>query len=266
MKKLKKVYVEITNQCNLSCSFCAKTKREKRFITKTDFKIVLNKLNNYTEYLYFHILGEPLLHPDINELINIASKSYKINITTNGYLIKKIKDNKNIRQLNISLHSFSEKYNKTLDEYLEDIFNVADILKKYTFISYRLWTNSKYKEKIINKLNEKYNKEIDLETLNNNTKISENIFISTHQEFIWPNDNEIITDFGTCYALKDHIGILVDGTVVPCCLDSEGVINLGNIFKEDLGDIINSKRYQNMLIGFKKNHRQEDLCKRCNFK
>ena len=129
-----------------------------------------------------------------------------------------------------------------------------------------MWTNSKYKEKIINKLNEKYNKEIDLETLNDNTKISENIFISTHQEFIWPNDNEIITDFGTCYALKDHIGILVDGTVVPCCLDSEGVINLGNIFKEDLGDIINSKRYQNMLIGFKKNHRQEDLCKRCNFK
>ena len=115
-------------------------------------------------------------------------------------------------------------------------------------------------------MNEKYNKEIDLETLNDNTKISENIFISTHQEFIWPNDNEIITDFGTCYALKDHIGILVDGTVVPCCLDSEGVINLGNIFKEDLGDIINSKRYQNMLIGFKKNHRQEDLCKRCNFK
>ena len=137
MKKLKKVYIEITNQCNLSCSFCAKTKREKRFITKTDFEIILNKLTNYTEYLYFHILGEPLLHPNINELINIASKSYKINITTNGYLIKKIKDNKNIRQLNISLHSFNEKYNKTLDEYMEDIFNVADILKKYTFISYR---------------------------------------------------------------------------------------------------------------------------------
>ncbi|MDE6141354.1 MAG: radical SAM protein, partial [Bacilli bacterium] len=101
----KKVYVEITNNCNLNCSFCTHNKRQNKFISLEEFKIVLDKLRNHTNYLYLHVLGEPLLHPHINELINIAAENYQINITTNGYLIDKISDNTNIRQINISLHS-----------------------------------------------------------------------------------------------------------------------------------------------------------------
>ena len=97
----KKIYVEITNACNLSCDFCIKNQRELKFMSEKEFKIILEKLKNHTKYLYFHVLGEPLMHPKINEFINLASLSYKVNITTNGYLIEKIKNNKNIRQLNI---------------------------------------------------------------------------------------------------------------------------------------------------------------------
>ena len=97
----KKVYIEITNNCNLSCDFCPHNKRKNEFITLDNFNIILDKLENYTKYLYLHVLGEPLLHPNINEIIDVASKRYKINITTNGYLIDKIKNNKNIRQINI---------------------------------------------------------------------------------------------------------------------------------------------------------------------
>lgn len=266
MKKYKKIYVEITNSCNLTCPFCAKSKRPKEFITIDNFKIILEKLKNYTDYLYFHILGEPLIHPKINELIDLASKNYKVNITTNGYLIKNIKDNKNIRQLNISLHSYNERYNKSLEDYLNDIFEVTDKLKEYSFISYRLWVTSIYNKDIIDILNKKYNSNLDYKNIKNNSTISKNIFISTHDEFIWPNDSYDLNNFGPCYALKDHIGILSNGSVVPCCLDSEGVIKLGNIYENNLDEIRFSKRYRSIEEGFKNNIRIEELCKKCNFK
>jgi MoaA/NifB/PqqE/SkfB family radical SAM enzyme len=163
MKKYKKVYIEITNKCNLSCDFCIQNKRELKNISIEEFKIVLEKLKQVTNYLYFHILGEPLIHPNINELIDIASKDFNINITTNGYLINRIKDNKNIRQINISLHSFDDKYNISLDKYLENIFNSIDnLLKNNTYVSLRLWVKTKYKDKIINYINKEYNCNIDI--------------------------------------------------------------------------------------------------------
>ena len=125
-KRFKKIYVEITNSCNLNCDFCIKNKRDNKFISIDEFKLLLDKIKDYTNYLYFHVLGEPLLHPKINELIDIASNDFKINITTNGYLIDRIKDNKNIRQLNISLHSFDDKYKIKLIDYLNNIFDTAD--------------------------------------------------------------------------------------------------------------------------------------------
>ena len=257
----KKVYVEITNVCNLNCSFCIHNQRESIFMSKDHFKIILEKLKPYTKYLYFHVMGEPLMHPYINEFINLASQYYFVNITTNGYLIDKISSNKKIRQLNISLHSFDSKYNKTLNEYLTNILEATNILKEYTYINYRIWASNPYKKDIIKILEEYYNT-----TINGHTKLSKNTFIDFDTEFFWPDlSNNYYNEIGTCYALKNHIAILVDGTIVPCCLDSKGSINLGNIFESSIEDIINSKRYQKMLINFKNNKRCEELCKHCNF-
>lgn len=262
----KKVYIEITNNCNLSCPFCIKNKRKKEYMTFNEFKIILNKLDGYTKYLYLHVLGEPLTHPNINEFINYASSKYKINITTNGYLIENIKNNKNIRQLNISLQSYNELYNITLEDYMNKIFDVVDVLKEYTYISYRIWVKNKYTKNIINMINKKYNSNLEINNLKNNTTITNKIFISTNQEFIWPDlNNDYYNEIGKCYALKDHIGILVDGKVVPCCLDSIGNIELGNIYKDDLKKIINSDRFKSMLNGFKNNKKTEELCKHCKY-
>ena len=263
----KKVYLEITNDCNLACSFCIKNKRKKEYMTKNNFNYILDKLKPYTKYLYFHILGEPLIHPKINEFIDIASEYYKVNITTNGYLINNIKDNKKIRQINISLHSFNPKYNISLNDYINNIFIVVDKLCEYTYISYRLWVNNKYASDIINLINKKYNTNLELNNIKNNTTISKNIFISINEEFIWPDlNNDYYNENGTCYALKDHIGILVDGTIVPCCLDSRGIIKLGNIYNDSLDKVINSEKYKNMLEGFKNNKKCELLCRKCNYK
>lgn len=259
----KKVYLEITNNCNLDCSFCIKNNRDKKFITIEEYKKVLEKLKNYTKYLYFHVSGEPLLHPYINDLINLAKNKFNINITTNGYLIKRIKDNHNIRQINISLHSFSNKYNISLENYMSNIFEVIDNLKEDTYFSLRFWVNNEYNTKIIEMINNKYHTNLKLET---GFKIANNVFVSVNKEFIWPDlENDYYSEEGTCYALRDHIGILVNGDVIPCCLDANGIIKLGNIYLENLKDIINSDRYKNMINGFKNNKKCEELCKKCNF-
>ena len=261
MKRFKKIYVEITNSCNLDSEFCIKNSRNKKFISGDEFKILLNNIKDYTDYLYFHVLGEPLLHPKINELIDMASKAFKINITTNGYLINNIKTN-NIRQLNVSLHSFDDKYNIGLNDYLDNIFNKIDTLDSY--VSLRLWVKNKYNKETINYINNRYNLNIDYKV--ENYKINDRIFINNFHEFIWPDiDNKYYSEEGTCYALKDHIGILVDGSIIPCCLDSKGIINLGNIYKDNLNDILNGTRVINMLNGFKNNKKCEEICKHCNF-
>lgn len=258
----KKIYVEITNNCNLSCSFCNKISRKREFITIDKFNELLEKLKGYTNYLYFHLMGEPLIHPDINELINIASNDFKINITTNGYLIDRIKNNTNIHQINVSLHSFNGKYNKSLDDYLNDIFETVDnLVVNNTIINYRLWTNTKYKDMIINRLNQYYNINI-----NGNTKIKDNVYIEFDTEFIWPNlDNNYYNEDGSCQGLRSHIGILVDGTVVPCCLDTNGVLSLGNVYSQELKDILNQEIVNKMKSGFENNKKVENLCKHCNF-
>ena len=210
-----------------------------------------------------HVSGEPLLHPKINELIDLASKDYFINITTNGYLIKRIKDNHKIRQINITLHSYSLKYNISLKDYLNNIFEVIDKLHNDTYFALRFWVNNEYNDEIVSLIKEKYNKNIELE---NGFEIIKNVFVSINKEFIWPDlDNDYYNEVGTCYALKDHIGILVNGDIVPCCLDANGIIKLGNIFNDTLDDIINSDRYVSMLNGFKNNLKCEELCKKCNF-
>lgn len=261
----KKIYVEITNACNLSCDFCIKNQRELKFMSEKEFKIILEKLKNHTKYLYFHVLGEPLMHPKINEFINLASLSYKVNITTNGYLIEKIKNNKNIRQLNISLHSYNSKYNINLDDYLNHIFEVVDTLEN-TYISYRLWVDSNETDEILKKLNEKYDTSLSKKDLKRNNKLKENIYLNKEEEFIWPSmNNNYYNENGKCYGLIDHIGVLVDGTIIPCCLDTLGIINLGNIFKDDISSLKDNKLCNEMIRGFKNNKKVHELCKKCKF-
>lgn len=264
-KRFKKIYLEITNSCNLSCTFCIKNQRNIKYLTKEEFTLILSKLKPYTDYLYFHVLGEPLMHPHINDFINQASHQFNIQITTNGYLIDKIINNPNIRQVNISLHSFDPKYNIPLETYMTNIFKTIDsLMEKKTYIALRLWVKNKHQSQMVEMINKHYNCNIDL--TNPNFKINNNLYIKQFHQFIWPDlDNNYYTEKGTCYALRDHIGILADGTIIPCCLDTKGAINLGNIYNDSLEDILNSKTVKKMLTGFQQHKKEEELCKHCSF-
>ena len=265
--RLKKIYIEITNSCNLNCSFCIKNKRKTNYITIKDYEYIINKIKNNTKEIYLHVLGEPLMHKDINYFIDYASNNnILVNITTNGYLINNIKDNKKLHRLNISLHSFNESYHINLSDYLNNIFSVIDNLKDKTFITLRLWVNSKYTNDILKYINNHYHTNINKLEDNSKIKISNNLIIDTFHEFIWPNmNNDYYNEIGTCKGLIDHIGIISDGTIIPCCLDTEGIISLGNIYEDNLEDIYESKIVKEMIKGFKNNKKCMELCKHCCF-
>lgn len=272
MKKYKKIYIEITNNCNLKCSFCREVKRKRRFMTTEEFENILIKIKDYTDYIYLHIKGEPLLHPNIIEFLHLADKyNLKVNLTTNGTLFSKVakelSECNSLRKINFSLHS-----ENSLDNYCEEIFKNVELLKDKIII-YRLWTlknnqlDSKSQE-IVNKIKKYYNlpqETVDKIYTSNNIKIKSTIYVDKDNEFSWP---EVTThkSNGYCYALKTQIGILVDGTVVPCCLDSNGVVNLGNIFKESLEEIINSEKYISLKKSFQDRKPCEKLCQSCTFK
>ena len=260
MMKFKKIYIEITNICNLDCPFCSKDTKEKRSMTIEEFDTILKKIDKYTDYIYLHVKGEPLLHKDLDKLLDIASSyNKKVNITTNGTLLKEKEEllkHPAIRQINISLHN--EKNN------LEDIFAVVDKLKD-KIIVLRYWTYSKERTDIVDKVLDHY--KISTTSVDKHIKLRNNLFLDKQEEFVWPSlDNDYYNENGTCYALKDQLAILSDGTIVPCCLDSSGIIDLGNIYKDSLEDVINSKRFIDMKNGFNNRKVCEELCKKCSFK
>lgn len=265
--KFKKVYIEICNGCNLNCDFCIKNSRQVKYIKRDEYEYIINKIAGYTKEIYLHVLGEPLMHKDINYFIDYAhNMGILVNITTNGYLINKIKDNKNIHRLNISMHSFNSRYGIEIDEYIDNVFYVVDNLRDKTFVSLRLWVKTENTKKILEYINKRYGTKI-LEIDNNKKiKISNNLIIDSFHEFIWPDiNNSYYNENGRCNGLIDHFGILSTGEIIPCCLDSKGIINLGNIYQDNLEDVFNSKLVKEMREGFLNNKKCQELCRHCGF-
>lgn len=272
----KKIYIEITNICNLKCKFCPETNRKKELMTVENFEEVIKKIHKYTKLVCLHVKGEPLLHSDLENILKILQKyNLQANITTNGTLIKEklkiIKNSKAVRQINFSIHSITQNEisNK---EYLQSIFESAEKLENI-MISYRLWNLQNIKENNINKdIIESIEKFYNIKNLkeqlieNEFIQLKKNIFINQDEEFTWPDTNKnAIIKSGRCLALKEQVAILVDGTVVPCCLDNNGDIPLGNILEESLVDILKKPKSTVIKKNFEKRTITCRLCETCGF-
>ena len=272
-KKFTRIYVEITNYCNLSCSFCSKDTREKREMTVDEFRLVISKIKDYTENIYLHVKGEPLLHSHFDDILSICDKNnVNLKITTNGTMLSKRKDillKHSIKQISISLHS-----ENNFPNYFEDVFNTCDELSNKTTIVYRIWTLptldfDKVSTIIVDKIISHYKIDddiIDKIKHEKATKIAKNIYLDKNYEFEWPKISSEKSDVGTCLGTRDHIAILSDGNVTPCCLDSDGVITFGNIFYEDLDDILNNELFKKINTGFKNKMVVASLCKSCTYR
>jgi len=243
------------------------------------FKIIVNKIRPFTNYVYLHVLGEPLLHPQFDKILAIAEEAdLNINITTNGELIEKQKNillKHSVRQINISLHDAEE--NISIDkwaDYLQSSLDFAVEAAEKTYICLRLW-NSKnadsepFNEFCLNEIALKF--KVSKDSLNDNTKgnglkLADHIFLQRAPRFDWPDEKTTGTQTQkNCYALRDHIAILSDGQVVPCCLDADANLKLGNIFAENLSDILETERAKNIKKGFEQHKIVEPFCASCGF-
>ena len=267
-----RVYVEITNICNMNCSFCHGHSRPLRQMTEEEYAHILKQLTGKTQYLYHHLMGEPLVHPLLPRFIEMACQAgFRPMLTTNGTLLDRRGDGlliPGLHKVNISLHSFEGAQQEDHQRYLRKIAEFAEKANRLgILISLRLWNQG---------FDEGRN-DIALETLKEilpgqwteNTRgyrIRDRLFLEWGERFDWPDQNA--PDNGNrvyCHGLQDHFGILCDGTVVPCCLDSDGVINLGNVFREELSDILASPRAKAIVEGFRQRKAPEDLCRRCGY-
>jgi len=264
-----KVYVEITNICNMNCSFCHGHKREKRIMSADEFNIILDKLNGKTQFIYYHLMGEPLINPELPFFIKIANRrGFKSIITTNGTLLEKHGAEliaSGVHKVSISVHSFESG---DLTEYLTEVVKFAECASKAGIIVVlRLW-NKGYDNGLNDKVFRFLKDNIEGEWVENTrgVRIHDKLHLEWGERFEWPDLNiPERSNSINCYGLKDHFGILCDGTIVPCCMDSDGVINLGNIFRDELDEVLNSPRAKAMVDGFKNRCVAEDLCRKCGY-
>lgn len=282
MREFKRIYIEITNACNLNCSFCPDYGRKREFMSKDVFEHIIKDISRHTKYIFFHVMGEPLLHPLLPQFLDIADEyGLRVNITTNGVLLGQRADEiigkAALRQLNISLHSFDDnRQSITKEQYMENIFRFIRDTRKYeTLVAMRLWNlddnleNEKNIE-LLRMIEREFGLDYRIEDAEFDARgltIQKNIFVNQGRRFVWPSlDNELIGDRGFCYGLRTHIAVLADGTVIPCCMDSEGVLALGNLKEQTLEEIVNSGRALGIYNGFTNKYAVEPLCQRCGYR
>ena len=269
----RKIYVEISNLCNLKCSFCPGTRRPGRRMSAQEFATLLPKLRPYTDYLYFHLMGEPLCHPQLAAFLELAGQSgFKVILTTNGTLLKKQQQTllaaPALHKINISLHAFeANDYAVPFQDYLADCLAFGKAAAGQKIVVYRLWNAGgadQLNQQIIQAMRDVF--PATWVQARMGARLATKTYLEHGDKFDWPDLTAPESDAPLfCYGLRDQLGVLCDGTVVPCCLDHEGDIALGNLFTDELEQILNTPRAQAIYNGFSGREAVEPLCRRCGY-
>ena len=286
-KRFQKIYIEIINRCNLSCSFCPTSDRPARMMSVDEFAKIAAQVTPFTDYICLHVKGEPLMHPWLGDILAIAHQNgLKVNLTTNAVLLPEkhqlLLGETAPRQISLSLHSFDANTMHTRDfrSYLENAIDFARTFTMTTpgYISFRLWNldgTAKADQRLRNQfildaLEQAYHLAQPIDAyvgkVHGNT-IAPHTYVNFDQLFEWPDEHA--PDYGfnvTCHGLRHQLAILADGQVVPCCLDHNGHLALGNIFKESLDTILCKEKSLRIIEDFRSHHIHENLCRRCGYR
>ena len=271
---LKRAYVEITNVCNLACSFCPGTKRTRRFMTAAEFSCIAAKLKGAVQYLYLHVMGEPLLHPELESILAAgAEQGFRICITTNGTLLERQAETllaaEALHKVSVSVHSFEGNDGGEMLPYLESVWRFAEqAAKRGVIVALRLWNSGGAEERngeVLAFLREKTGRESWEEKRDGSFQLAEKLYLEHAEKFDWPDLSAPESGTEFCLGLREQIAVHADGTVVPCCLDHEGDIPLGNLLRQELEEILASPRAKEIYDGFSARRPSEELCRRCGY-
>ena len=295
--RFKRIYIEISNICNLNCPFCVKSSRPPHSMTEEEFRHVVREIAPYTGYVYFHVKGEPLLHPKLERFLDICEEhDLQVNLTTNGTLLPQAAPmllRKNaLRQVNFSLHSFPfhngangverEFYNPIdldgMERYVENVLafcqRFARERKKFSVL--RLWTLDENREadlaalQIMELIERAYPEAAPLEEKMRSRRsltLEKGVFLSWEEEFTWPSlKHPYVSDTGICQGTRSMAAVLCDGTVVPCCLDANGEAPLGNLFLEPFSQIVEGDYFRRIRENFDNRHIVLPLCRHCTYR
>lgn len=271
-------YIEITNTCNLNCDFCPKHHRDRRQLNAEEFDLLTDKIRGKVCFLYFHLMGEPLLHPLLLQFISMArAKGFKTVLTSNGTLLHRAMELLNTlpHKIQLSLHSHESNARGELAEYIDQVMNFStQAAHKGTCMVLRLWNQGgrDLENEEVMRLIEKHVPKPWKER-SDGYRLDDNLYLEFDRKFEWPSTDDNPSEDRRskkddkqqlfCKALKKQIGVLADGSLVPCCLDHNGDVILGNLFHQSLEEILNSPRAQAMIDGFQHHTATERLCQNC---
>ena len=355
-KLFSRAYIEITNTCNLACSFCKKSGRAPCTMSAEKFDVALAQVAKHAKQVYLHVLGEPLLHPQLAEILQACKRrNMPVNITTNGTLLHKcgqlLINSGAVRKVSISLQC---NENGVQQQYAQNVANFAKAAAQAgIYVELRYWRGGQTQAQAL------FNTFAALfGTPPQNKHFGPNIFFGEERPFVWPtltqnggaqqNANtasaahitaqhfgevdicvqqsasiiaslahpapqcfgeinacsasgcgqsapaslskttaqhfngpatcaakggeqhvataeKIKTGGVFCHGLRNQFAILSDGTVVPCCIDADGDMALGNVFDGGLDAALQSPLAQNIYNGFSGGRAYHALCKNCSF-
>lgn len=283
--KFYRIYIEITNVCGLSCSFCPTKNMPNRDMPLDKFEEIVKQAKEYTDEIACHVLGDPLTVSNLSDYLDVLEKyNMKALLTTSGYFLKKHSYetlfHNAVKQINISINSFNKNETAlTFEQYIKPIIELSHAkvkLNEKSFINLRVWnlddnlSERAFNKVLFSKLSKDFNTELNEEDIYTNRpksiRLDSKVLIHFDDYFEWPSLSNTNYGDGTCQGLQSHIAILADGRVVPCCLDCDGVMELGNLNSSLLKDILSSKRVENILSGFKVGEAREELCQKCSYK
>lgn len=284
-------YIEITNTCNLDCYFCPKHHRKRRQLSEEEFDLLTDRVRGKVCFLYFHLMGEPLLHPLLPQFVTMArEKGFKTVLTSNGTLLHRamaLLDTLPYK-IQLSLHSHESNARGELSEYMDQVMRFStQAAGKGTCMVLRLWNQGgmdRENEEVM-RLIEKYVPKPWKERPDG-FRLCDNLYLEFDRKFEWPggggkaasdeSDGKQEESDGKleaspskskqeyfCKALIKQIGVLSDGSLVPCCLDHDGDVILGNLFHQSLEEILASPRAQALVEGFLHHAATEPLCQSC---
>lgn len=273
MKRFQKIYLEISNLCNLHCAFCPGTRRPGKAMTEEEFSRLLPLLRPWTDYLYFHLMGEPLCHPLLGRFLELAGEAgFRVILTTNGTLLARRQQlllaAPALHKVNISLHAFeANDLSMPFSQYLQQCFAFGKAAEGKILVVYRLWNDggaNARNQEILDAMHQAFPGE--WVQARRGIRIGQRIFLEHGEKFDWPDlEAREGSSQVFCYGLRDQLGVLADGTVVPCCLDHEGDLGLGNLFQQPMEEILASPRAVAIQEGFRNRQSPEELCRKCGY-